>query len=41
MSRYIIQNRSTKIEQITKVDSDGYLYNAALSEPDAPVFLRG
>ena len=41
MSRYIIQNRITKIEQITKFDSDGYLYNAALSEPDAPVFLRG
>ena len=41
MSRYIIQNRITKIEQINQFDTDGYLYNAALSEADAPVFLRG
>jgi len=41
MSRYIIQNRITEIEQINQFDSDGYLYNAALSELDAPVFLRG
>jgi len=41
MSRYIIQNRITKIEQINQFDSDGYVYNAALSELDAPVFLRG
>ena len=41
MSRYIIQNRITEIEQINQFDSDGYQYNAALSEADAPVFLRG
>lgn len=41
MSRYIIQNRITEIEQINQFDTDGYLYNAALSEADAPVFLRG
>ena len=41
MSRYIIQNRITEIEQINQFDSDGYVYNAALSELDAPVFLRG
>ncbi len=41
MSRYIIQNRITEIEQINQFDSDGYRYNAALSEADAPVFLRG
>ena len=41
MSRYIIQNRITKIEQINQFNSDGYVYNAALSELDAPVFLRG
>ena len=41
MSRYIIQNRVTEIEQINQFDSDGYVYNAALSELDAPVFLRG
>ena len=41
MSRYIIQNRITEIEQINQFDSDGYLYNAAFSELDAPVFLRG
>jgi hypothetical protein len=41
MSRYIIQNRITEIEQINQFESDGYVYNAALSELDAPVFLRG
>jgi len=41
MSRYIIQNRISAIEQINQFDTDGYAYNAALSEPDAPVFLRG
>ena len=41
MSRYIIQNRITEIEQINQFDSDGYVYNAALSELDGPVFLRG
>ena len=41
ISRYIIQNRITEIEQINQFDSDGYVYNAALSELDAPVFLRG
>ncbi|MDC1512954.1 peroxide stress protein YaaA [Porticoccaceae bacterium] len=41
MSRYIIQKRITQIEQINQFDSDGYVYNAALSEADAPVFLRG
>jgi len=41
MSRYIIQNRITEIDQINQFDSDGYVYNAALSELDAPVFLRG
>jgi len=41
MSRYIIQNRVTEVEQIKQFDSAGYLYNAALSEQDAPVFLRG
>ena len=41
MSRYIIQNRITEIEQINQFNSDGYVYNAALSELDAPVFLRG
>ena len=41
MSRHIIQNRITEIEQINQFDSDGYQYNAALSEADAPVFLRG
>ena len=41
MSRYIIQNRISAIEQINQFDTDGYVYNAALSEADAPVFLRG
>jgi cytoplasmic iron level regulating protein YaaA (DUF328/UPF0246 family) len=41
MSRYIIQHRITQIDQINQFDSDGYQYNAALSELDAPVFLRG
>ena len=40
MSRYIIRNRITEVEQIKSFDSDGYSYNAALSEADQWVFVR-
>ena len=40
MSRYIIRNRITEVEQIKCFDSDGYSYNAALSEADQWVFVR-
>lgn len=41
MSRYIIQNRVTDVEKLKGFDSDGYQYNAALSEQDQLVFVRG
>ena len=41
MSRYIIQNRITDVENLKGFDIDGYQYNAALSEQDQLVFVRG
>jgi uncharacterized protein len=40
MSSYIIRNRITEAEQIKHFDTDGYSYNAALSEADQWVFVR-
>ncbi len=40
MSRYIIKKRITEVEQIKHFDTDGYRYNAALSEADKWVFVR-
>jgi cytoplasmic iron level regulating protein YaaA (DUF328/UPF0246 family) len=40
MSSYIIRNRITEVEQIKNFDTDGYSYNAALSEADKWVFVR-
>jgi cytoplasmic iron level regulating protein YaaA (DUF328/UPF0246 family) len=40
MSSYIIRNRITEVEQIKKFDTDGYSYNAALSDADQWVFVR-
>jgi cytoplasmic iron level regulating protein YaaA (DUF328/UPF0246 family) len=40
MSSYIIRNRITEVEQIKNFDTDGYSYNAALSEADQWVFVR-
>lgn len=40
MSRYIIKNRITDVEQIKKFDTDGYSFNSALSEADKWVFVR-
>jgi cytoplasmic iron level regulating protein YaaA (DUF328/UPF0246 family) len=40
MSNYIIKNRITEVEQIKDFDTDGYSFNAALSEADQWVFVR-
>lgn len=40
MSAYIIKNRIQTREELLKFDDDGYRYNAALSSPEAPVFVR-
>ncbi len=40
MSSYIIRNRITEVEQIKEFNTDGYSYNAALSEADQWVFVR-
>ena len=41
MSAYIIKNKITDVEKIQGFDSDGYSYNAAMSEGDKWVFTRG
>ncbi len=40
MARYIIQNRLSDPESLLTFDLGGYSYNADLSEPNKPVFLR-
>jgi len=40
MSRYIIENRLTKPEQLTRFDSDGYFFDEELSVKDELVFKR-
>ena len=40
MSRYIIKNRITDVEQIKNFDTDGYSFNSAMSEADKWVFVR-
>ena len=41
MARFIITRKLVYAEQITEFDSGGYLYQAELSSPDRPLFLRG
>lgn len=40
MARYVIQNRLTDAEAIKGFDLGGYAFQAEMSEPDRPVFLR-
>ena len=40
MSRYIIQNRLTRPEQLKKFDVDGYFYDADGSQGNELVFKR-
>lgn len=40
MARYVVQNRLTDPAALTGFDSGGYAYDAELSAPDRPVFLR-
>jgi cytoplasmic iron level regulating protein YaaA (DUF328/UPF0246 family) len=40
MSAYIIKNRITDVELIKGFDSEGYAYNAAMSDVDKWVFIR-
>ncbi|AAV93437.1 peroxide stress protein YaaA [Ruegeria pomeroyi] len=40
MARYIVQRRLTDPQALSEFDSGGYQYNADLSAPDKPVFLR-
>lgn len=40
MARYIVQRRLTDPEALSEFDSGGYQFNAEMSEPDNPVFLR-
>jgi cytoplasmic iron level regulating protein YaaA (DUF328/UPF0246 family) len=41
MSAYIIKKKITDVEKIKGFDSDGYSFNAAMSEGDKWVFTRG
>jgi cytoplasmic iron level regulating protein YaaA (DUF328/UPF0246 family) len=40
MARFIIQNRLTEADALQDFDTGGYAYQADMSEPDKPVFLR-
>jgi len=40
MSRYIIQNKIDKAEDVLGFDSNGYVYNPSLSTDEEPVFTR-
>ncbi|KIN74633.1 peroxide stress protein YaaA [Sulfitobacter guttiformis] len=40
MARFVMQNRIKVAKGILDFDAGGYAYTAALSKPDAPVFLR-
>ncbi|MDQ6955024.1 MAG: peroxide stress protein YaaA [Mariprofundaceae bacterium] len=40
MSRYIIQHRLNKPDELRQFDKDGYSYNPELSKPQQPVFTR-
>lgn len=40
MSAYIIKNKLTKVSQLKKFDTAGYVYNDAMSTPTEMVFLR-
>ena len=40
MTRYLITNKVTKAEGITRFDLDGYSYNEELSSENEPVFTR-
>ncbi|MCT4557749.1 MAG: peroxide stress protein YaaA [Pelagimonas sp.] len=41
MARFIIQNRLTDPAALQEFDTGGYVYQPSMSEPNAPVFLRG
>ncbi|MGR3501970.1 peroxide stress protein YaaA [Pseudaestuariivita sp.] len=40
MARYIVQNRLTDVDAISGFDLDGYAFDAALSAPGKPAFVR-
>ncbi|MCE8522130.1 peroxide stress protein YaaA [Ruegeria pomeroyi] len=40
MARYIVQRRLTDPQALSEFDSGGYQFDAEMSEPDKPVFLR-
>lgn len=40
MSRYIIENRLTKLEQLTNFDSEGYFFDSDASDKSEMVFKR-
>jgi cytoplasmic iron level regulating protein YaaA (DUF328/UPF0246 family) len=40
MTRYAVKNKITKPEGLLKFDLEGYVYEAAVSEPDRLVFRR-
>lgn len=40
MARYVIKNKLTRVEQLTKFDSEGYYYSSQHSKTSKLVFLR-
>ncbi|MFV0266450.1 MAG: peroxide stress protein YaaA [Draconibacterium sp.] len=41
MTRFIIENKVEKVEDLQAFDSEGYVFNPRLSKPGKPVFTRG
>jgi len=40
MTRFILENNISKIENLQAFDAEGYIFNPRLSKPNAPVFTR-
>lgn len=40
MTRFILENRVEKVEDLQAFDSEGYIFNPRLSKPGKPVFTR-
>lgn len=40
MTRFILENKVEKVEDLQAFDSEGYIFNPRLSKPEKPVFTR-
>jgi cytoplasmic iron level regulating protein YaaA (DUF328/UPF0246 family) len=40
MTRFILENNITEVENLQAFDAEGYVFNPRLSKPNNPVFTR-